>query len=380
MKLLMLKPLSFLFLFVFTSSIWAQAPILTYEDYNLDLDGISLVVGNGANGIPTIPEAGADMIWDYGNLTGEDVVDVQPWSEFETCLAGPARLADQSIGAIGNQVRWLYEVSETGIRSTTMDQIGQFIFLGNGGGLLWRDTCLQFPEDQFWLPFPVTYQHAWERDIIEDRPFAIEIPDVIEATNGNVIRRTVALDSVSGWGTVIIPGANGPLSFEALLMEQTVFQQDSMFQEGQAASDSLLNLLNFNQGRSSLVRTYTLRSNQNEILFVMATDFFGNHLYHAYLANPDLPNATTAIEINTIKLYPNPTSERLIQLDCQSCENQQLNIHLLNSLGQVMDRQSLVFSETQNIKLPQNSPSGFYYLVLFTTGQQLVAKLPFVLE
>lgn len=380
MKQLMLKSLSIFFLLVWTVPILGQAPVLNYEDYNLDLDGISLVIGNGANGIPTVPEAGEDMIWDYSNFIGEDVVDVQPWSEFETCLAGPARLADQSIGAIGNQVRWLYEVSETGIRSTTMDQVGQFIFLGNGGGLLWRDTCQQFPEDQFWLPFPVTYQDAWERDIVEKRPFAIEIPAIIEATEAYVERRTVALDSVSGWGTVIIPGANGSLSFEVLLMEQIVFQQDSLFQDGQPASDSLINILNFNQGRNSLVRTYTLRSNQNEILFVMATDFFGNHLYHAYLANPDLPNTTTTIETNTIKLYPNPTSERTIYLDCQSCENQELNIHLLNSLGQILNRQSLVFNETQNIILPYNSPSGFYYLALFTTDQRLVAKLPFVLE
>ena len=377
-----LSSFSLWMLVLIPSWLCAQSAVeITFEEYNIDMDGISLIVGNGANGLPAEPQTGENINWDYSIYTGENEINVHQWVDVPICFMGETRRANQDFPAIGNQAEWLYSFEETGIKALGFHQIGAFIFLGNGGGLLWKDTCEIFPDDQYWIPFPLNYQDAWERDITEVRPFSIEIPDVFEASDGEIVRRTVVVDSVSAWGTISIPGPSGPLSFEALLVEQVLFQQDSLFLEGLPANDTLLTLFNFVQGRTNLSRVYTWRSKENEVLFVLGTSFFGNHLYHAYLSDPALINAVPEPMLKEeLLVYPNPVSGESFTIEGKCLAEESLQIRLWNSLGQLYITKNLAPGLSQTISLPQNRMPGLYWLEVISEDGRKRSRKALVVE
>ena len=213
-------------------------------------------------------------------------------------------------------------------------------------------------------------KEKWLRDITEVRPFSINLPGLFDDVDGVFVRRNFVADTVTAWGQVTIPTAQGPQSFEALLVERDLFQLDSFFLENQPAPDTLLAILGREQGAMLLQKSYTFRSNANEILLSIATDIFDNILGFSYLSDPEIVSGNEEVGRATkIQVFPNPTSGS-ITFQSESPVPQNSVVEIYDGLGRKVWSQTLLTTSRQDITLPL-PPSSYYLFVKDQNGKTI---------
>ncbi len=96
--------------------------------------------------------------------------------------------------------------------------------------------------------------------------------------------------------------------------------------------------------------------------------------FYDFLLNYTSTNTIKSINLET-SIYPNPTIDRL-NISINSIANNQLNLLIINSLGQKMQTENISVNQGINlIEVPVNHlPKGSYYLIL-NDGKQGISEL-----
>jgi hypothetical protein len=272
-----------------------------------------------------LPSEGDDQSWNYpviasnGNSTEEYVAIDNPFfSESDNCIE------QSTVDFEGLELTGIYyfDVNEdgyfqTGIRANEFKEyIGDALPVGWGGpndSIIFEETDILFEEPWQIVAFPANYESEWSDTIVWDAGFYLNIEALsFDYLPGNYRQITGVSSEVVGQGNIVLPFNDATETFHALLIKTEEFRIDSFFINGEAADQSMLDLINVTQGEVTTYYYYDFFV-PNTISFPLR--LYTNALYSDVIYsrfNPDL-TIYSGIEKNQLEfsMYPNPVSDVL---------------------------------------------------------------------
>ncbi|MDO7877423.1 T9SS type A sorting domain-containing protein [Hymenobacter sp. ASUV-10] len=190
-----------------------------------------------------------------------------------------------------------------------------------------------------------------------------------------LVQRIVRVDSVAGWGTVLLPAASGgTASVRALLVRRKYVQTDSLYLNGQPAPAALVSALNLQQGQQTVYYSdWFYRENSGQTLLEL---YYPNASYQApneiyYSTEASLVSATrSALTLTGISAYPNPSaSNQPLQLAALDGQRQTVTLTVRDVLGRTLATGTGITGQPTSIL--NGLPHGNYLLEIRTAdGRQ----------
>lgn len=342
----------------------------TVDGWNVDTSGIS------------IPERGADMVWDYSGITYTNP------TQFVKLAADNPNFPDANIMEQANQLALndLVSVSTEYFEVLTDDDyytIGRIVGAaklplqaltgGANDSLFYLETVMPYQEPVYFFRFPVNYGDAWGYDISVRPNFEVTVAAFgLNRTPAGQIITSVSRDSVVGYGTLILPhpDGTGTVSTEVLLMKEELIQTSEYLLAGQPAPQVMLDLLGVTQGSETKRTFYSfMAKGLSSLMFAMSVD--ENGAVTAARVADDIrifEGTSHTLEKNQFVetlLFPNP-SEGIFNLQFDKSDSQQWTFEVMNSLGQIIhsERISGFEGEVNTMVHLSSFSNGLHHYVL----------------
>jgi hypothetical protein len=294
------------------------------------------------------PALGANQTWNYASLTGV-TPDVRTYAAPVAGSAFPAatRTVNTSLtlGVVDLNRLSYQQLSASGLAS-----IGQ----SNPTQRFSLQLVTGSPTDSLIVPAqsaPVNYQ-------VVSFPFTagshlrqtyrigvtglLKVPALLPTnTPLRLVQRIVRVDSVAGWGDVLLTTASsGTVSVPALLVRRKYVQTDSLYLNGQPAPALLIAALNLQQGQQTVTYSdWFYRENSGQTLLEL---YYANDSYQApneiyYSTEASLLGSRSALARTGISVYPNPTtSGQLLQLTAADGRPQTVQLAIRDAVGRTL--------------------------------------------
>jgi len=187
-----------------------------------------------------------------------------------------------------------------------------------------------------------------------------------------LVQRVVRVDSVAGWGNVLLPTASsGTVSTRALLVRRKYVQTDSLYLNGQPAPAALVSAFNLQQGQQTVTYSdWFYRENSGQTLLEL---YYPNASYQApneiyYSTEASLVNATrSALALTGISAYPNPAiAGQPLQLTAADGRPQAVSLTIRDAVGRTLATSAVTTGQTTNIL--NGLPTGSYLLEISTAA------------
>lgn len=190
-----------------------------------------------------------------------------------------------------------------------------------------------------------------------------------------LVQRIVRVDSVAGWGNVLLPAANsGTASVRALLVRRKYVQTDSLYLNGQPAPAALITALNLQQGQQTVTYSdwfYRENSGQTllELYYPNASYQAPNEIYYSTEASL-LSTSRSAALLTGINAYPNPApTGGSVMLAATNGQHQTVNLTVRDMLGRTLTTGTGITGQYTNVLA--GLPQGNYFLEVRTAeGRQ----------
>jgi hypothetical protein len=319
-----------------------------------------------------IPSEGANLAWNYSGISYSGIVVVSNEAAanpafpsafcaakdyFETIAIGRGfyydeylTLNDSYFGGIGIGIA----DQRYGIGDVTMNPADSL-------NLPQQNIAYAAPRQI--MKFPFTYGTSMTSSFVREGNFTLTIGAYgLNNAIGTKRMYMTQTDSVVGWGTLVLPGPNGPTPrFNVLLVKRITVEVDSFLLNGAAAPQMLLDAFQITQGQ---------RTEQGRHLFYRANSKI--YLFSITYEDQTFTNPVTAYFDRTAAMltsveetpgaapraavYPNPSNDGSFNI---SVENGMNELVVRNLLGQVVVRMQALSSPV-SFSLPSACPPGMY--------------------
>jgi len=272
-----------LFVFYITFNVLsAQSPlVITKQNFNVNTNSDSIYTQ--VYNLITIPKPIEDgnQIWDYSFLKkdgiGNNYINISANSNFPNSLCKVDSLFELIALSRGYFYSEYLYLDDNGFYA-------KGISLGNQTGSLYGLTfnpndSMICPEQIFIYPsprpiyyFPYTFGNVFKSSWIRKTNYSLTITSYgLNKVPASKVSGFNIIDSVSGWGKLILPGILKNTSpIEVLLSRRIVVETDSFFVGGNPAPKALLDAFNIAQGQiSSYSRYLFTRENHKTPLLVI---------------------------------------------------------------------------------------------------------------
>jgi len=233
---------------------------LTSKDYPLKVGPDSFLIDNNGAAI-ALPKGGADMKWDYSNLTQssarvDQVLDGSKLSAFDE--ATHKHRTAYVVQAFRFRAMDYERVDENGYSTVGRVQFDTAHSLLTVTGNAADEMHFPYYEQKFTHPrkkmkFPYSYQDGWEEMDIQLTKFDLTVAAFgLNKTPGEIVRRRYQKREVIGYGELSLPNGSGGKSqpIHVLLVNIKDSIIDSVFLAGSPAPAPLLAAFNFTQGNT----------------------------------------------------------------------------------------------------------------------------------
>jgi hypothetical protein len=284
----------------------------------------------------TVPTAGAGVTWNYGTLTSTANLTNSYLQAGSTAFPN-ASLKDTSLSSsiIPGRVYYYtgyYDETNGGFEYQGFEVKPQRYSIsavtgGPNDSAIFPAQTLVLPSPPLTLKYPLSMNGAWRTSYVEWVNFNLTLA-MASLINTPSTKKTYVsrLDTVVGWGSMIVPTGSGPSQpGQVLMVKRTTITTDSFFIAGNPAPGSLLSAFGLAQGQQTISNRYL---------------FWRKHaVYPMLLINFGSDNFTTpasvyydGMAINAgldepemqLTLYPNPAGDlvhlSLLSSDLIGCE------------------------------------------------------------
>jgi len=327
------------------------------------------------------PGLGANQTWNYASLQGV-APDVRTYAAPAAGSAFPAatRTVNSSLtlGTI-NLVRVNYQqLSATGLANLGQSNPTQRFSLQQVTGsntdsliVLAQST----PANYQVVSFPFTTGSHLRQTYRIGVIGRLKVPALLlNNTPMRLVQNIVRVDSVAGWGNVLLPTASsGTVSVRALLVRRKYVQRDSLYLNGQPAPAALVAAFNLQQGQQTVYYSdWFYRENSGQTLLEL---YYANASYQApneiyYSTEASLLSSRSALTLTGISAYPNPAAAGSpVMLAAADGQRQTLTLTVRDLLGRSLATDTGITGQPTNVLA--GLPQGNYLLEIRTAdGRQ----------
>ena len=365
------------------SVLTAQNPlIITKQNFVIspDNDTVYSVVKSTLSGI-TVPKTGANQLWDYSNLTKEDIYYIDPYLPPDKPGFTDAFCAsDKNFEVIAVSRGYFYKeymyLDDNGYyaKGITLDNQSYFIgdlTMNQNDSMVAPEQSWTYPSVRWAYKFPLTYGDVTVSNFMRATNYTLTLTAFGLSKVPSLKKAYITQnDSILGWGRVVLPGTTGKTSpIEVLLIKRIVTEIDSFFIGGVPAQKMLLDNFALSQGQkiSSYSYYFTRENHKSAILtFGFSDPVFTRISGIIWDMSADL---LTDVRDNPLKnsvdisISPNPVTDNL------NIKGDNIKLIQIYSVVGVKVLES-VFAE--NIPVAELS-AGMYYCKI-TTGNNIITK------
>ncbi|NCX96408.1 MAG: hypothetical protein EBX41_08365 [Chitinophagia bacterium] len=222
------------------------------------------------------------------------------------------------------------------------------------------------------IPLPLSYTTGWKSGYSSDQKFHITIPSLSITNAPGAIRSIYAIsDTVSGWGMIRIPKADGGASewWDVLQVRHKTIKTDSFYLNGSPMPGSLLTLLGLRQGitDTSYSQMYYRWGEWNPLVSIK----FADSAYRQPVQCSTVVSRLMFAAIDEVRkpvfytqIYPNPIVENQITILTNAPDGLYTAAAYSWEGKQILLGKIAFKSHTTTIPLPLDLPAGSYYLAL----------------
>jgi hypothetical protein len=400
-----MKNLLFTLVFFCTiaSVTYAQSPlVISRGNFNVTPSVDTLINIGNLDGIAN-PIEGANKTWDYSKLdvsiktiqTLNCKKPIEPFFNTSTCwfpdnfdvLAKDrgyyyddfSTLSDNNYSFVGIRVN----EQRFGIGNITSNDLDSIIFPAQN---------FRYTNPRIAMKFPSTYNTVTKSELIKSIDFQLSLGVVsFDHTPCKKITNITQIDSVVGWGTLIVPNIYSPNGksqpYNVLLMKRYYTTIDSMYLNGAPAPKLLLDNFGLQQGFTQNFQSYifwrenkklpllTLNYGDTKFALIQSVDF--DFSTDVSTSVDDFNNETI-----TSIVFPNPASGN-VSIEIPQINEFNLLIIISDLNGNIVLEQNLFNSNIENkytIKLPDNIIDGYYIFKISNASGKIISKGKFLVS
>lgn len=384
-----------LFVLLLSAQLFAQIT-LERSDYTLTTDGATINSWLLSSAGFSLPAEGADVVWDFGQLSLTSSYDFTKTPVSEP-LFPDANLVEMSSGLALNLVEqgvnFYEELADDGhkVWGRTTEALDVPLVTITGGA---NDTMnllgsvSQYQEPLYYVKFPLNFEDSWDTEvnIVGNYLMTVQIFG-LDHVPASSIYNYVETNSVSGYGTLILPNPDGTgtVSMEALLLKSSSVRTDSFFLAGQPAPQVMLDALGVTQGSTSTRTHYSfyakglnrsalvIELENGQVSFLSMADDVKN------IISSTRQQATDQIQA---EVFPNPTTGKF-QVVFEKSDGQAWSLDLYDGQGRLVQRATVdapVGAVNVRVALPADLQAGMYRWVLRNADGALRAGGSLVVE
>ncbi len=247
-----------------------------------------------------------------------------------------------------------------------------------GDSLVFIEQTINYSAPNYLLTFPATANANWTSEYSYSTDFNAWIASMsLSNTPGQRVTHVTQLDTVTGWGTVVLKDENGIMtdSIDVLEVKTHVLVSDSFYIMGMPVPDAQLAALGLSQGMES--EEFTKKYYRiGEVTPLIAT-----YYNDATFATPTrtevhtdrLPLVLSVKSLSkkvAVTVYPNPVNGRTINV--QVPNNGNWKYMMMNTAGQVVSASDL--NADRKINLDASLAAGTYFLKVFNQQNEGAVK------
>ncbi len=240
------------------------------------------------------------------------------------------------------------------------------------------NDSLTFPEQTYQLPsplyiikFPSTYLSVVSTQSVRNFEFLLTVTNFgLNKVPGIKKSYYTSVDSVIGWGTLILPTANGKTKpKDVLLFKKSILKTDSIFLGGQPAPLMLLTAFGITQGSQTYYERYQFytENRKTPLMRINFTNQFQNIDSYFFTVFDTEIGVDDNVADNIISVYPNLVSDGRLFVKTSFANNSFFVVY--DIFGKAIIEEKLNNSFTQ-INLPDWISNGVYFYKLYNTSNQ----------
>lgn len=361
---------------------WASQAQITLEraDYTLQLDSLIKGWRISTTGLD-LPEEGAGVTWDFSgqavlgasnytkhtanepNLPQANIVDFDSQSALNGLAQVPTAyfevLDDDGYSVIG--------------RSTSEVKLPSGPLTGNAGDTItFVESFNIYQEPLYYTKFPMNYGDHWTSNLSLNTDFEITVAAFgLNKTPASQVTDSEHVDTVAGWGTLILPhpDGTGSVSVEALMIKGTRTQTSHYFLAGAPAPQVMLDVLGLTQGNVSQSGDYAFFA-KGFTRSVLNIQIDGNGNYTSATIADEIRDIASSInnqganQIET-QVFPNPSNGDF-RLRFVKPDNRTWTLEVFNIMGQRIHHQAIAehTGEVNTLVKLETSSKGFFHFTL----------------
>lgn len=227
-----------------------------------------------------------------------------------------------------------------------------------------------------YVKFPLEYEKTWTEgfDRVTNFELTVESYGLIE-TPGVFISYISETRTVIGSGKLTIPNQDGGImTIDALLIEVTNTEIDSVFLGGQPAPPQLMSAFNLTQGELT-----------NDVFYVYYSPGYAQSvasydMTEGYISYSALSSITTSVEtdvMNSLSVYPNPVKSGSM-LNISNSKLDLTNVVLVDQAGKVVLENQM--NGKSNLSIPNSVSTGTYLLNSYDVNGTIISTNKIIIE
>lgn len=378
---------NFFTLFVFCLGCLSMQAQITVDrqDYTLQIDSVVKGWRISTAGLD-LPEEGADVTWDF---SGQAILGQSNYvkTPANNPLFPQANVTDISLlpglNGLAQVPTTFFEVlDDDGYRVigrlTEEVKVPSGPLTGSPGDTItFVETTNTYQEPNYYVRFPLNYNDTWISNIELTTNYEITVAAFgLNQTPASQVTTTERTDTVTGWGTLILPhpDGTGSVEMEVLMLRINRIQETNFFLAGMPAPQVMLDALGLTQGEiiTSTDYSFFAKGFPRTVLSIN-TDGQGN--YESASISDDIRNITSSTynqrpELVVTLVAPNP-SRGDFNLQFTKTDTQPWTLDVFNALGQNTLRQTITEFDGQvntPIRLESDSKGMHHYILRNAAG------------
>ncbi len=248
--------------------------------------------------------------------------------------------------------------------------LSQLVGMSVGDSIVFPTQSIVYDNPRWEIKFPATYNNNWMSEYRYSTAFNVWIAAMmLNNTPGERVANVLQVDTVSGWGKMIVNNNAGQPSDSIDVLEIKVHQMftDSFYIMGMPIDDADLSALGLSQGMvsESFSKRYFRIGEITPLVEIMYSDGSYSSPMTTVVHTDRLPIATSIGDLTysaDISLYPNPVTNGHLNVYLPAVGN--WTYQLINTSGQTTLSGSLLSDGTSSKIDLGNMTPGVYFMRL----------------
>lgn len=385
-----------LFLLMAMIAITSTAQItITEADYDLNIQGdiANYTAIDTTGGTLAIPQAGADMVWDYSgiSLTTNSHSVIYPSSNALIPAANLRKLGGFEILKAVLPSATYYNYDSTGYSIAGYAHVGAGLPLISITGhspdtLFVQPSVSNYATPIYLMKFPCNYGDSMVNTAKSYHQYLADVAVFgLDDYEVNQEKTYISEYNVKGWGKLVLPNENTMTNdtFEVLLRQRITTDIDSFFDAvGNQVATGLLTAFGYAQGRSLTVERNTffvkgLSSYAFTISVVNGVVISANLNRNVFDTQTVGTNVATKPNHIAHTVFPNPIQNHQFQIEFEKTSSKDWTFEMVNVLGQRVHQEMFSEGETtvrKTIRLDSSLSKGAYFYAIRNEDGQVIAN------